>query len=367
MKFTILDCQFSIDFLKPGIRKNYKFEIENRKSQIGEEHIMSNEIWVFAEQQEGKVRKVAFELLSAGAEFSKKTGSQVAAILLGSGLQEAVKSLIPFADKIYLMDDPAFASYTSDAYLINMAPLIKEHQPSILLGGATSTGKDLFPRLATHLQTGYAPDCTGLAMEENGKLVAKRPLYGGKVFAEMTFSEARPQMATVRNNTFLVNQNINKSAQVISISSHTDPSSLKKKVLGLEKAAGTKLDITEAEIVVAGGRGIKAPENFKMIEELSDVLNASVGTTRATVDEGWRDQKDQIGKSGKNISAKLYMAFGISGAIHHVLGIGTCKTVVAVDTDPNALIFNYADYGIVGDLFQIVPALTEELKKAMKE
>ena len=327
---------------------------------------MSGEIWIFAEQREGKVRKVTFELLSAGAEFSEKTGFQVGAIVLGSGLQEAVKTLSPFANKIYLMDDPAFASYNSDTYLINMASLIKEHQPSILLGGATSTGKDLFPRLAMHLQTGYAPDCTGLAMEENGKLVAKRPLYGGKVFAEMSFSEARPQMATVRNNTFLVNQHLSKSAQVISISP-TDPAGLKKKVIGLEKAVGTKLDITEAEIVVAAGRGIKAPQNFKIMEELADVLNASVGTTRATVDEGWRDQKDQIGKSGKNISAKLYMAFGISGAIHHILGIGTCKTVVAVDTDPNALIFNYADYGIVGDLFQIVPALTEELKKALKE
>lgn len=329
--------------------------------------MMPNEIWIFTEQREGKVRKVTFELLSAGAEFSEKTGFQVGAIVLGSGLQEAVKTLSPFTDKIYLIDDPALAPYTSDAYLINMASLIKEHQPSILLGGATSTGKDLFPRLAMHLQTGYAPDCTGLAMEENGKLVAKRPLFGGKVFAEITFSEARPQMATVRNNTFLVNQNLNKSAQVISISSHTDPSSLKKKVLGLEKAAGTKLDITEAEIVVAAGRGIKAPENFKIMEDLADALNASVGTTRATVDEGWRDQKDQIGKSGKNISAKLYMAFGISGAIHHILGIGTCKTVVAVDTDPNALIFNYADYGIVGNLFQIVPALTEEFKKVLKE
>jgi len=327
--------------------------------------MMSNEIWVFAEQREGKVRKVSFELLSAGAEFAKKTNQAVGVVLLGNGLQEAVKSLTPFADKIYLMDDPVFASYTSDAYLINMAPLIKEHQPSVLLGGATSTGKDLFSRLSMHLQTGYAPDCTDLKMEESGKLIPKRPLYGGKVFAEMAFSEARPQMATIRNNTFLINENLKKSAQVISISSKTDPAGLKKKVVGLEKAAGTKLDITEAEIVVAAGRGIKAPENFKIMEELADALNASVGTTRATVDEGWRDLKDQIGKSGKNISAKLYMAFGISGAIHHVLGIGTCKTVVAVDNDPNALIFNYADYGIVGDLFQIIPALTEELKKVL--
>jgi len=328
---------------------------------------MANEIWVFAEQQDGKVRKVAFELLTAGAEFSKKTGQQVAAVLLGSGLQDTVKGLIPFADKIYLFDDPGLTPYTSDAYLINIAELVKEHEPSVLMGGATSTGKDLFPRLAMHLQTGYAPDCTDLRMEEDGRLVATRPLFGGKVFSEVIFSEARPQMATVRNNTFIFEGNPGKSAQVISASSRTDPASSKKKVIGLEKAATTKLDITEADIVVAGGRGIKAPENFKIMEDLADVLNASVGTTRATVDEGWRDVKDQIGKSGKNISAKLYMAFGISGAIHHVLGIGTCKTIVAVDRDPNALIFNYADYGIVGDLFQIVPALTEELKKAMKE
>jgi len=328
---------------------------------------MANEIWILAEHQEGEVRKVTFELLTAGAEFSKKTKQAVAVLIVGSGLQEAVKSLTPCADKIYLFDDPALASYTSDAYSAIVAPFIEEHRPSILLGGATATGKDLFPRLAMHCQTGYAPDCTGLTVEENGKLTAKRPLYGGKVFAEMTFSDARPQMATVRNHTFLVNEHLGKSAQVVSISVHINPSSLKKKVLGVEKAVGAKLDITEADVVVAAGRGIKGSENFKMIEELADVLNASVGTTRAVVDEGWRDQKDQIGKSGKNISAKLYMAFGIAGAIHHVLGIGTCKTVVAVDTDPNALIFNYADYGIVGDLFQIVPALTEELKKVLKE
>ncbi|MGB9627543.1 MAG: electron transfer flavoprotein subunit alpha/FixB family protein [Thermodesulfobacteriota bacterium] len=326
---------------------------------------MSNDIWVLAEHQDGRVKKVTYELLSASTQFSIKTGAKVTVILLGNSLQEAVKSLTPFADRIFLWEDPIFTFYNSDAYLPAMASLIKEHQPSILLGGATSTGKDLFPRLAMQLQTGYVPDCTGLVIEENGNLIAKRPLYGGKVFAEVRFSDARPQMATVRNNTFIVDQTLNKSAQVIPISSQVNSSLLKKKVLGFEKSTGERLDISEADIVVAAGRGIKAPENFKILEELADVLNASVGTTRAVVDEGWRDQKDQIGKSGKNISAKLYMAFGISGAIHHVLGIGTCKTVVAVDTDPNALIFNYADYGIVGDLFQIVPALTEELRKTL--
>ncbi len=326
---------------------------------------MANEIWVFAEQHEGRVRKVAFELLSVGAEFSKKTGQKLAVVLLGQGLDQSLDSLKPFADKIYVMEDPGLAAYVSDAYMMNIAPLVMEQQPSVLLAGASSTGKDLFPRLAMHLQTGYAADCTGLSMEADGKLKAIRPLYGGKVFAEVGFSEARPQMATVRNNTFLVSANPGKSAEVIKALARVDASKLKKKVVGTEKPATKRLDITEAEIVVAAGRGIKAPENFKIMEELAEALNASVGTTRATVDEGWRDVKDQIGKSGKNISAKLYMAFGISGAIHHVLGIGTCKTVVAVDKDPNALIFGYADYGIVGDLFQIVPALTEELRKTL--
>jgi len=207
---------------------------------------MPNEIWVFAEQREGKIRKVSFELLSAGAEFAKKTNQAVGAVLLGNGLQEAVESLTPYADKIYLMDDPVFASYTSDAYLIHMASLIKEHQPSVLLGGANSTGKDLFPRLSMHLKTGYAPDCTDLTMEEGGNLVAKRPLYGGKVFAEMVFSEARPQVATVRNNTFLVNENLKKTAQVISIPSHTDPAALKKKVLGCGENLLQRLAIRES-------------------------------------------------------------------------------------------------------------------------
>lgn len=326
---------------------------------------MSDEIWVLAEHQDGKVKGITFELLSGGMEISKKTGQKVAALLLGSGLEETKKSLIPFADKIYLIENPLLSPYTSDAYESALLPLLKEHQPSIFLAGATSTGKDLFPRLAMQLGTGYAPDCTELWVNEEGRVTIKRPLFGGKVFAEMTFLETRPQMATVRNHTFLIDENPKKNAEILSIPIHLDPSSIKKRVIHLEKSPGARLDITEADIVVAAGRGIKGAENFKIIEELAEVLNASVGTTRAVVDEGWRDLKDQIGKSGKNISARLYMAFGISGAIHHVLGIGTCKTVVAVDTDPNALIFNYADYGIVGDLFRIVPALTEEFKKIL--
>jgi electron transfer flavoprotein alpha subunit len=326
---------------------------------------MDNEIWVLADHQEGRIKKITFELLSAGLEFSARLGQPVAAVILGSGLGEAARSLTPFADKVYAVDGPGLGAYTSEGYLADLAPMVREHSPSVLLGGAGSTGKDLFPRLAMHLGAGYVPDCTGLRIDEGGRLIATRPLYGGKVFSEMVFSDARPCMAAVRNNTFLVAAVPGKSAEVISLPSRFDPATAKKKALGIEKAAGARADIAEAERVVAAGRGIKGADHFRIIEDLAEVLNASVGTTRAVVDEGWREVKDQIGKSGKNISAKLYMAFGVSGAIHHVLGIGTCKTVVAVDTDPNALIFNYADYGLVGDLFQVVPALTEELKKTL--
>jgi electron transfer flavoprotein alpha subunit len=326
---------------------------------------MADEIWIIAEEEDGKIRKITLELLTAGAEFSKKTGGAVGAVLLGNGLHDAAQSLVPFADKIYTIEHPALAPYTSDAFIANIVPLIEQLRPSVILGGATSTGKDLFPRLAMRLRTGYVPDCTGLNITEEGRLTAKRPLFGGKVFAELAFSETRPRMATVRNNTFLVDDNPHRSAQIVPVPPSADSPSTKKKVVARQKAGGSKLDIAEADVVVAAGRAIKGPENFKLVEALADVLNASVGTTRAVVDEGWRDAKDQIGKSGKNISAKLYLAFGISGAIHHVLGIGTCKTVVAVDIDPNALIFNYADYGIVGDLFQVVPALTEELKRVL--
>lgn len=326
---------------------------------------MENEIWVLAEQKDGKPKKVVFELLSASARFSEKIGAKVSAILLGSRLDEAIKSLIPFADKIYVIDDPTVLSYTSESYLLNISNLIKDKRPFLFLGGISSNVKDLFPRLAMHLGVGYAPECTDINIGEDGEVLVRRPIFGGKVFVDLTFSGEYPRIISVRNHTFPVDETLNKSAEVIFIPALKDQTLLRKKVIGFEKSKAERLDISEAEIVVAAGRGIKGPENFKIIEELADVLNASVGTTRAVVDEGWRDQKDQIGKSGKNISAKLYMAFGISGAVHHILGIGSCKTVVAVDIDPNALIFNYADYGIVGDLFQIVPALRDELRKAI--
>lgn len=324
---------------------------------------MDNEIWVFAEHYEGRVKSFVFELLSAAAKFSIKMDAKVSTLILGSELNGVIKPLMPFSDRIYVIDDPILSPYTSEAFILNISNLIKQNRPLLLLGGISSTVRDFFPRLAMHIGASYAPDCVHIEISEDGTLLVRRPIFGGKVFAELTFLNSYPRIISVRNHTFTIDDNINKSAEIISIPALKDSTLSRKKVIGLEKTKSERPDISEAEIVVAAGRGIRGPENFKIIEELADVLNAAVGTTRAVVDEGWRDEKDQIGKSGKNISAKLYMAFGISGAVHHTLGIGTCKTIVAIDKDPNALIFNYADYGIVGDLFQVIPVLKEELKK----
>lgn len=324
---------------------------------------MAAEIWILAEIEKGKVSKITWELLTAGASLAGTTGRPVAALLLGSGLTEAVAGLRAYADKIYLLEDERLSGYDSDTYLSCLSALVEQGAPAVLLGGATSQGRDLFPRLAMRLGGGYAPDCVGLVLDQEGSLTATRPVQGGKIMAEVGFSRNRPQLATLRNNIFPAGDAPNKAAEIIKVTPEIAPVPWDKKVLGREMTETPRPDVSEAEVVVAAGRGIRSPENFQLIEELADQLGAAVGASRAVVDEGWRNHQDQIGKSGKNISARLYVACGISGAVHHVLGIGGCKTVVAVDANPQALIFNYADYGLVGDLLQIVPALTAELKK----
>ena len=326
---------------------------------------MAQEIWVFVEHMGGVIRKVSLELLSAADGFAQKCGGSVGAVLFGRGVDPLVEQLRNYADRIYVIDDDRLATYTADAYTLALTHLASEKMPDILLAGSTSMGRDLFPRVAMRLETGLAADCTGLEVGDDGKLVAVRPIYGGKVFCQVCIPDSNPQMATVRPNTFPVGEP-NKSGECVQIDAPPQID-IRQKVEGSDKAGQEKVDITEAEVVIGVGRGIKDPANFKAVQELADVLGATIGVTRAVVDNGWWDVNDQIGKSGKNISAGLYFAFGLSGAIHHVLGIQTCKTVVAVNSDPNALIFNYADYGLVGDMRQVIPALKEEMAKAKGE
>ena len=327
---------------------------------------MPGEVWVFAEHQDGKVRKVTFELLGKGRELADTLGVKLTALVLGSGLDEKAKILAAYADKIYQWDDPILERYNSDIYLQVIAGLMDEEVPQILLAGSTVMARDFLPRLAGRLGTGVAVDCLGLELGDDALLRVRRPLFGGKVLAEVVCQPSQPQIALVRPNAFSVPPPSKDSrGEVYRRLVEVDHERVKLEVLEVIRTSREKLDLTEAEIVVTGGTGMKSAENFRLLEELADVLAATVGATRAVVDNGWRPHDDQVGKSGKTVSPKLYIAVGLSGAIHHVMGMDTSKVVVAINKDPQAPIFQYADYGIVGDLFEIVPLFTEELKREL--
>lgn len=329
---------------------------------------MAKGIWVFAEVKEGNIRKITFELLSMGKKMAEKLGEDLVAVLLGSGVEGLTGRLAEYADKVYWVDDPALAQYTTDPYATILTNILQEHQPSIFLCGATIIGKDLSPRIAARLQTGLATDCTGLTIGENGLLIAKRPVYAGKAYIEVACPVSRPQMASVRPNVLEMHPPDGlKKGETIKVEAKVDPASLRTAVLEVIKAAGAKVDLTEADIIVSGGRGMKGAENFKFLEELADVIHATVGASRAAVDSGWREHGDQVGQTGKVVTPNLYIACGISGAIQHLAGMGSSKIIVAINKDPDAPIFQKADYGIVEDLFKVVPVLAQEFKKLLAE
>jgi electron transfer flavoprotein alpha subunit len=329
---------------------------------------MAKGIWVFAEVKDGNVRKITFELLSQGRKMAEKLGEELVAVMLGAGVEGLTSRLAEYADKVFWVDDPALSQYTTDAYATVLTNILKEHQPSIFLCGATIMGKDLSPRVATRLQTGLATDCTALSINDSGLLVAKRPVYAGKAYIEMVCPTSRPQMASVRPNVLeMLPSDGSKKGTVAKIDAKIDPGSLRTAIVEVVKAAGAKVDLTEANIIVSGGRGMKGPENFKVLEELAEVLHATVGASRAAVDSGWREHGDQVGQTGKVVTPNLYIACGISGAIQHLAGMGSSKIIVAINKDPDAPIFQKADYGIVEDLFKVVPVLKEEFKKLLSE
>ncbi len=329
---------------------------------------MAKGIWVFAELKDGNIRKITFELLSQGKKMAAALGGELAAVLLGSGIEPLTDRLAEYADKVFWVDDPLLAPYTTDAYATVLTNLLQEHQPSIFLCGATILGKDLSPRIASRLQTGLATDCTALSIGEDGRMVVKRPVYAGKAFLEVGYATPSIQMASVRPNVLEVTPpDGSKKGEKIKVEAKIDAASLRTAIVEVIKAAGAKVDLTEAEIIISGGRGMKGPENFKILEELAEVLHATVGASRAAVDSGWRDHGDQVGQTGKVVTPNLYIACGISGAIQHLAGMGSSKIIVAINKDPDAPIFQKADYGIVEDLFKVIPILREEFKKLLAE
>jgi electron transfer flavoprotein alpha subunit len=327
---------------------------------------MAQGIWIIAEQREGELRKISFELTSEARRLADQLSQSVTAVLLGSNIKEKAPELGKYgADKVIVADDSRLATYTTDAYVSVIAQLAQSGEPAIILLGASVQGKDLSGRLAARLGVGMVQDCVAFSLE-NGNLVAKRPIYAGKAYATATFKDSVPQIATARPNVLELNEpDGSKSAEVVDAEFNLDDSQLKTKVVEIIQEEGAKVDLTEAERIVSGGRGMKGPENYNILEELADIIDATVGASRSAVDSGWRPHSDQVGQTGKVVSPNLYIACGISGAIQHLAGMSTSKCIVAINKDPEAPIFQKADYGIVGDLFEVVPALSEEIKKIL--
>ena len=315
-------------------------------------------VFVIAEHRDGRLKKSTFELLGA----SSAAGNETHAILLGDGVAGLAGELAHYgAKKVHLAESPALKFYTSEAYSKVIVDVLKSQGAEAVLASHTPTGRDLMPRVAARLGVGLASDCTQLAFN-GAKLTVRRPVYSGKATVEVEFLGSGPQCATVRGNALGVPKpDTSKTAEIARVAA--DLGELKTKVTEVAKGSSARPDVTEAAIVISGGRSLKSADNFKMLEEMADVLGAAVGASRAAVDSGFRPHRDQVGQTGKVVSPALYIACGISGAIQHLAGMRTSKTIVAINSDPEAPIFQVADYGVVGDLFQVVPALKDEFKK----
>jgi electron transfer flavoprotein alpha subunit len=310
-------------------------------------------IVVVAEQVDGVFRKVSFEALSA----ARQLGGVISAVVLGSGIEDAAVELGQYgAAKILVADDPVLAEYTVDGYTNALTDILGQVKPDVVVIGATTQGKELAARLSARLDAALATDCVAVGV--NGEqVVATRPMYGGKVLADVTLNGA-PALVALRPNVVAV-EDAPADGAVEKVT--VDAGQIKTIVTGKQLETG-KIDLTEAEVVVSGGRGMGG-EDYSAIEALAGVLGAAVGASRSAVDEGWRSAADQVGQTGKTVSPNLYVACGISGAIQHLAGMSSSKVIVAINKDPEAPIFSKADYGIVGDLFEVVPALTEEIRK----
>ncbi|XWX61719.1 electron transfer flavoprotein subunit alpha/FixB family protein [Desulfitobacterium sp. AusDCA] len=325
---------------------------------------MAKGIWIVIEQKDSRIRKVSLELLSQGRKIADQTSESLVAVVLGHGIEEIENEVAAYsADKVIIVDDEKLANYTTEAYTSVLNKIIRKGEPNVVLMGNTAVGKDLAPRLAQRLGVGLASDCTGMEFDETKLLSFTRPIYAGKAIAQVV-SNVRPILATIRPNTFLVNApDASRQAEVVKESANFEPADLRAIVKDIAIAVSKRPELTEADIIVSGGRGMKGPENFTMLEELADTIGAAVGASRTAVDSGWVEQKYQVGQTGKTVSPTLYIACGISGAMQHLAGMGTSKFIVAINKDPEANIMSIADYAVVGDLFEVVPLLTQEFKK----
>jgi len=323
-------------------------------------------VWVFAEQRRGKIASVVFELLGEGKKLAGKLNTYLGAVLLGDKIEsEAGKLILYGADRVFVVDDPALKDFHDDSYARTLVELVNEHKPEIVLTGATSVGRSFIPKAAVMLKTGLTADCTGLDIDMERKLLLQtRPAFGGNLMATIICPETRPQMATVRHKVMKASApQPEKKGEVIKKIISGDSLKLRTQLLKTVEEIEATVNLAEADIIVSGGRGLGKPENFAIIRDLAQQVGGAVGSSRAAVDAGWISYSHQVGQTGKTVCPKLYIACGISGAIQHLAGMQSSEIIVAINKDPDAPIFQVATYGIVGDLFEVIPVLIDQLKK----
>ncbi len=323
-------------------------------------------VWVFAEQKQGKIQTVVYELLGEGRELADKLNTELCSVLLGENItQHAAELISKGSNRVYVVDDTVLRDYLDEAYSNVLTYLINKYKPEIVLTGATFIGRSLIPRVAVQLKTGLTADCTGLDIDKEKKLLLQtKPAFGGNIMATILCPYKRPQMATVRHKVMKeATPDTSRKGEVIIES--IEPRIMYSRVKFFDRFDETisTANLSEANIIVSGGRGLGKQENFKMIEELASVLGGAVGASRAAVDAGWMPYSHQVGQTGRTVCPKLYIAVGISGAIQHLAGMQSSSVIIAINKDPNAPIFQFATYGIVGDLNEIVPVLILNLKK----
>jgi len=324
-------------------------------------------VWVIVEQTEGEAATVSWELLGKGAELAKSLGVELSAVVLGECVEPLAREAFAYgATKVYLLDQPVFRHYRTEPYLQAILTLVEKYKPEVLLMGATGQGRDLAGAVATRLKTGLTADCTELGVDESRNLMQTRPAFGGNIMATILCDRFRPQMSTVRPHVMrLPERNPDGRGEIVRETLPLKEDDILTKVLEIVAEGKDKdhVDIAGAEFIVSGGRGMMNKENFALLKELADALGGTVGASRSAVDAGWMPHDRQVGQTGKTVRPKIYIACGISGAIQHLVGMQDSETIIAINRDKDAPIFEVATYGLVGDLFQIVPALTRRVRE----
>jgi electron transfer flavoprotein alpha subunit len=324
-------------------------------------------VWVFAEQRDGKLQKVSLELIGKGKDLADKLGVELTAVLLGSEADDIAKELVAFgADKVLYADNPLLKHFTTDGYAKVICDLANERKPEVILVGATFIGRDLGPRVSARLKTGLTADCTSLDIDNETKnLLMTRPAFGGNLMATIVCGDHRPQMSTVRPGVFeKLTKDTERKGKIEKISADLKDSDIRTKVEEVVKLAKDVMDIGEAKVIVAGGRGLGSKEGFELLKELAEVLNGTIAGSRAAIENGWLDKAYQVGQTGKTVRPNVYIAVGISGAIQHLAGMQDSDYIIAVNKDESSAIMQIADLGIVGDYRKVIPELIAQIKTA---